>query len=309
MSWITLIIRADDTYAESLSDVLLEHGALSVDIHDAAAGTEEEQPLYGEPGLPEEQVWQKAEVSGMFEQNTDINAIMQSVKKTLQLTDAPVYRVETVKEQDWVRLTQSQFNPIRISTRLWIVPTWHQPPDSEAINLILDPGLAFGTGSHPTTQLCLAWLDQYLKQGETLLDYGCGSGILAIAALKLGASLVTGIDIDPHAIKASHANAILNGCEQSKLFFGTHYQAGTNKNDKFGAVDQVDIVVANILSNPLIMLAPILARATREGGQIVLSGILKTQAEEVKSVYRQWFKMQISGEQEDWTLLTGTKID
>ncbi|MDR4518720.1 MAG: 50S ribosomal protein L11 methyltransferase [Nitrosomonas sp.] len=309
MSWITLIVKTDNACAESLSDALLEHGALSVDIHDAAAGTDEEQPLYGEPGLPAGQLWQKAEVSGMFESHADIDAVMRSVTETLELPDVPAYRMETVEEQDWVRLTQSQFSPIRISSRLWIVPTWHQPPDSEAINLILDPGLAFGTGSHPTTQLCLAWLDQYLKQGETLLDYGCGSGILAIAALKLGASLVTGIDIDPHAIKASYANALLNACDQSRLSFGTHYPVETNKKDKSGAVKQVDIVMANILSNPLIMLAPILARATRKGGQIVLSGILETQAEEVKSVYRQWFEMHTSGKQEDWVLLTGSRID
>lgn len=307
MSWITLIIKADNSYAELLSEVLLEHGALSVDIHDGAAGTDEEQPLYGEPGLPAEQVWQKAEVSGIFEHAIDVDAMMRSVTETLELHAMPVYRVETVEEQDWVRLTQSQFNPIRISSRLWIVPTWHQPPDPDATNLILDPGLAFGTGSHPTTQLCLAWLDEHLKQGETLLDYGCGSGILAIAALKLGASHVTGIDIDPHAIKASHANAILNGCDQSKLHFGIRYQVKADKNDKSGTVKQVDIVMANILSNPLIMLAPILAQAVRKGGQIVLSGILEAQAEEVKSVYGQWFEMQTSKKQEDWVLLTGTR--
>ena len=309
MSWITLIVKTNNACAESLSEALLEHGALSVDIHDAAAGTDEEQPLYGEPGLPTEQLWQKAEVSGMFESHAEIDVIMRSVTETLELPDMPAYRVETVEEQDWVRLTQAQFKPIRISSRLWIVPTWHQPPDSAAINVILDPGLAFGTGSHPTTQLCLDWLGQYLKQGETLLDYGCGSGILAIAALKLGASHVTGIDIDPHAIKASYANAILNACDQSKLLFGTRYPVETVKIDKSSAVEQADIVVANILSNPLIMLAPILAQATRKGGQIVLSGILETQAEEVKSVYRQWFEMQTSGKQEDWVLLTGNRVE
>ena len=307
MSWKTVIIKTDNTTAELLSDALLEHGALSADIHDAAAGTDAEQPLYGEPGMPVEQVWQQAEVTGLFDDDADIAAIIQSAHETAQLSEMLRYRVETVEEQDWVRLTQSQFDPIQISSRLWIVPTWHQPPDPAAINLILDPGLAFGTGSHPTTQLCLNWLDQHLKQDETLLDYGCGSGILAIAALKLGASHVTGVDIDPHAVKASHANALLNACDQSKLVFATHFQVANDQDDAPTKARQVDIVVANILANPLIMLAPILAQATRKGGRIVLSGILQAQAEEVKSAYHQWFDMRSSNEQEGWILLAGTR--
>ncbi|HBV20218.1 MAG TPA: 50S ribosomal protein L11 methyltransferase [Nitrosomonas sp.] len=307
MSWKSIIIKTDNASADRLSEALLEHGALSADIHDAEAGTDAEQPLYGEPGLPAEQVWQKAEVTGLFADDTDLNAIMQSVKAATQLSQMPSYRTETVEAQDWVRLTQSQFSPIQISARLWVVPTWHQPPDSAAINLILDPGLAFGTGSHPTTQLCLVWLDQHLKQGETLLDYGCGSGILAIAALKLGAGHVAGIDIDPHAVNASQANALLNDCDQSKLFFSTHYQTGNNPDDKTGESGQVDIVIANILSNPLIMLAPILVQAVRKGGQIVLSGILRAQANEVKAAYQKWFDMQSSHEQDGWVLLTGIK--
>ncbi|PTN12457.1 50S ribosomal protein L11 methyltransferase [Nitrosomonas aestuarii] len=307
MSWNKIIIKTDNASADRLSEALLEHGALSVDIHDAEAGTDAEQPLYGEPGLPAEQVWQKAEVTGLFDKDTDLDAIMQSVKEAAQLSQMPSYRTEIVEAQDWVRLTQAQFEPIQISARLWIVPTWHQPPDPAAINLILDPGLAFGTGSHPTTQLCLVWLDQHLKREETLLDYGCGSGILAIAALKLGAGHVTGIDIDPHAVKASQANALLNDCDQSKLFFSTHYQPGSNPDDKTVVAGQVDVVIANILSNPLIMLAPILAQAARRGGQIVLSGILQAQADEVKASYQNWFDMQLSEAQDGWVLLTGIK--
>ncbi|SEN17986.1 50S ribosomal protein L11 methyltransferase [Nitrosomonas marina] len=304
MSWKTIIIQIDSASVETLSEALMELGALSVDIHDAAAGTDQEQPLYGEPGLPAGEVWRKAEVSGIFEHDADLDAVMQLITEALRLKDIPSYRKETIEAQDWVRLTQSQFNPICISSRLWIVPTWHQPPDPSAINLVLDPGLAFGTGSHPTTQLCLAWLDQNLQQEETLLDYGCGSGILAIAALKLGARHVTGIDIDPHAVKASYANALLNACESSSCSFASHYPILTADSDD---VEQVDVVVANILSNPLIMLAPILTRAVRAGGRIALSGILASQADEVMSIYSPWFDMHIHAEQEDWVLLTGTK--
>ena len=216
-----------------------------------------------------------------------------------QLPSQPDYRLAYIEEQDWVRLTQSQFNPIQISSRLWIVPTWHQPPDASAINLVLDPGLAFGTGSHPTTKLCLTWLDENLKKGDTVLDYGCGSGILAIAALKLGASHVLGIDIDPRAVTASRENVHRNRCDPSKIKFAA-------ENSKL--TSQFDVVVANILANPLMMLAPILISATQRGGYIVLSGILKEQAKEVMDIYQQWFKLQIAREEEGWVLLTGTKI-
>ncbi len=305
MPWKTLIIRTDNVFAEPLSDALLELGALSVEIHDADAGTADEQPLYGEPGALPEQLWQKTEVSGLFEQSADIESIMQSAIEAVQLVELPSYRVDIVEEQDWVKLTQSQFDPIQISPRLWIVPTWHQPPDPAAINLMLDPGLAFGTGSHPTTQLCLSWLDQNVLRGETVLDYGCGSGILAIAALKLGARYVTGIDIDPQAIKASRANAVLNACGDAKqFFFTTEYSATDNDSN---AIAQTDIVIANILTNPLVMLAPVLAQATRQGGRIVLSGILQEQGQDVKEIYQQWFEMQTVQELDGWVLLSGIK--
>ncbi len=225
MSWVTLIIRADAAHAELLSDALMEQGALSVDIHDAAADTQDEQLLFGEPGEPSGEIWQNAEVSALFNQGADFEEIMQNVTHLVQLDSQPNYRLERVEEQDWVRLTQSQFNPIQISPRLWIVPTWHQSPNPAAINLILDPGLAFGTGSHPTTQLCLGWLDQHLQQGDSVIDYGCGSGILAIAAIKLGADHVTGIDIDPQAITASQDNALRNDCDPAKFVFATAHKA------------------------------------------------------------------------------------
>lgn len=304
MSWITLIIKADAVHAELLSEALIEQGALSVDIHDAAADTPDEQLLFGEPGEPSEAIWQNAEVSALFDKDADIDEIVLNVTRTAHLDRQLRYRLEHVEEQDWVRLTQSQFEPIQISSRLWIVPTWHQSPDPAAINLILDPGLAFGTGSHPTTQLCLGWLDQNLQQGDRLIDYGCGSGILAIAALKLGAAHVTGIDIDPQAIKASQENALCNHCDPARFVFSTRYRVAAKD---LKSNEQVDVVVANILANPLIMLAPVLSQAIRKEGHIVLSGVLQEQAEEVNNVYQQWFDMCISNKQEDWVLLTGIR--
>ena len=304
MSWVTLSIETDAAHAEVLSDALLEQGALSVDIHDAAADTQDEQMLFGEPGEPSGEIWQNAEVSALFDQDADIVAILRNVTQIMQLDQPLSYRIERIEEQDWVRLTQSQFDPIQISARLWIVPTWHQSPDPAAINLILDPGLAFGTGSHPTTQLCLGWLDQNLQLGDKIMDYGCGSGILAIAALKLGARYVTGIDIDPQAIKASQENALHNQCDPEKFHFATAHQA-TERSVQ--PEEQTDVVVANILANPLIILAPLLMQIVRKHGHIVLSGILKEQAEEVKAVYQQWFDMRIAREQEGWVLLTGIK--
>lgn len=304
MSWVTLIIQTDAVSAERLGDALMEQGALSVDIHDAAANTQDEQMLFGEPGEPSGEIWRNAEIAALFNQGANIDEILGNVTHIAHLSNPPDYRLEHVEEQDWVRLTQSQFDPIQISPRLWIVPTWHQSPDPTAINLILDPGLAFGTGSHPTTQLCLGWLDQNLQPENRVIDYGCGSGILAIAALKLGASHVIGIDIDSQAIKASQENALHNDCDPTKFIFATTHEA---TDWDVQPEQQADVVVANILANPLIMLAPILAQAIRQQGHVVLSGILKEQAEEVRDVYQQWLDMRIADEQEGWVLLTGIK--
>lgn len=292
------MISVDAVHTEVLSEGLLKLGALSVDMHDAAAGTKREQPLFGEPGVPVEQIWHDTEVTALFPEDADIPAVMAAVTRIAQLSSQPDYHLAAVKDQDWVRLTQSQFNPIQISSRLWIVPTWHQPPDPSAVNLILDPGLAFGTGSHPTTKLCLSWLDEYLQVGETVLDYGCGSGILAIAALKFGSSRVLGVDIDKHAITASRDNAKLNQCNELKIQFVA---------ENYESTAPFDVVIANILANPLMILAPILMSAAGKGGRIVLSGILKEQEKEVMDVYRQWFDMQVFRESEGWVLLTGKK--
>ncbi len=295
MSWLSLKIEANEQSAGLLSDALLDLGALSAGIEDADAETERERPIFGEPGEPVDSLWQHSIVSGLFSEDADIPAILAEAATAAGLAEAPRYRVDKVEEQDWVRLTQSQFDPIRISQRLWIIPTWHTAPDPDAINLILDPGLAFGTGSHPTTHLCLQWLERNIRGGESVLDYGCGSGILAITARKLGAGRVQGVDIDPQAVAASRQNAEQNQVEA-----------------EFGLPDtapkiQVDIVVANILANPLKVLAPALAQAVRPGGRIVLSGILAPQAEETLAIYRQWFEVEAAGELDGWVCLAGTK--
>jgi ribosomal protein L11 methyltransferase len=284
-----------------LSDAMLELGALSADIHDAGTGTEQEQPIFGEPGDTPGEMWPASEVTALFDMDADIPAIMRAAACSAHLDDPTSYNVSYIEEQDWVRATQSQFGPIQISSRLWIVPSWHESPDPCAINLLLDPGLAFGTGSHPSTRLCLAWLDENVRGGEDVLDYGCGSGILAIAALKLGAARVTGIDIDPIAVAASRENALHNRCGEAGAQFHVDFLPECQP--------RVDIAVANILAKPLIMLAPILSGAVKPGGRIALSGILDEQATEVMEAYRQWFDMKVGNDQEGWVLLTATRND
>ncbi len=295
MAWLALKIEATEDTADALSDALMDLGALSVGIEDAHAGTEGEQPIFGEPGGPEAGIWHDSIVSALFAEEADIPAILAAVQEAVGLERLPRHVVERVAEQDWVRLTQSQFEPIRISDRLWIIPTWHTAPDPSALNLVLDPGLAFGTGSHPTTRLCLQWLDRNIQGGETVLDYGCGSGILAIAAKRLGAGTVVGVDIDPQAVTAAEQNARQN-----------QVQAAFYLPDAAPRI-AADVVVANILANPLKVLAPLLAELTRAGGRIVLSGILAQQAEETLAVYRQWFDIAVDGEDEGWVCLAGTK--
>jgi len=292
--WQVLKIPADQDSAERISDALMELGALSASIEDAHAGTDAEQPIFGEPGM-EQEAWHDSLVSALFEANVDAPAIVGQLTETLGLNDIPPYRIEPLAEQDWVRLTQSQFDPIQISSRLWIVPSWHDAPDPAAVVLVLDPGLAFGTGSHPTTRLCLQWLDSHLSQGASVLDYGCGSGILAIAAKNLGAGTVVGTDIDPQAVQASRDNAERNQVAAQFYLPDALPQA------------QYAIVIANILSNPLKVLAPLLAARVQPRGQIVLSGILQEQADEMRALYGEWFDMQAPQFADGWTCLTGIK--
>ena len=296
MAWLTLIADTDAEHAEALSEALLDRGALSVDLLDADADTPDEQAIFGEPGEPPPGVWQHNRISALFDNDMDVVGILQGAATSVGLDNVPVHRIETLEDDDWVRLTQSQFEPIPISQRLWIVPTWHTPSDPAAINIVLDPGLAFGTGSHPTTRLCLRWLDSHMSKGVSVLDYGCGSGILAIAALKLGASYAVGVDVDKQAVIASRDNALANQVSAVEFFLPDAAPKA-----------EYDLVVANILTNPLRMLAPLLAGATKQGGNIVLSGILQEQAEDVMAIYREWFDLAEPVFEDGWSCLSGRK--
>ncbi len=292
---MSLIVRADARVADALSDALLEEGALSVSVEDAGAGTADEAPLYGEPGMRLETAWPQSLITALCAQQADAARLIAAACAHIGLPQPPDYRLEPVAEQDWVRASQSQFEAMRISEKLWIVPSWAVAPDPQAINLALDPGLAFGTGSHPSTRLCLRWLERTIRGGERVLDYGCGSGILAIAALRLGASAALGVDVDPQALVAARANAERNRVDAR--FF----------NSETAPAIQADLVVANILANPLIMLAPLLAAHTAKGGRIALSGILETQAEEVMAAYAPWFALRVAEAEDDWALLVGER--
>jgi len=295
MSWQSVSFLTDASHAEPLCDALLEAGALSASIEDADAGTPDEQPQFGEPGSVNSPGWTHSRVVTLLEPDADAAALLGAAAAAIGLSETPVFTVDQVAEQNWVQLTQSQFDPIRVSERLWIVPSWHESPDPSAVNLILDPGMAFGTGSHPTTRLCLEWLERNVSEGCTVLDYGCGSGILAIAAARLGAGRVAGVDIDPLAVDAARANAERNGV--SALFADSAEPVA----------GEYDVVVANILSNPLRVLAPAICAHVRSGGRLALSGILREQAEEIIGIYAQWLPLQVADVREDWVCLAGSK--
>jgi ribosomal protein L11 methyltransferase len=295
MGWQSVSFLTGAAQAEPLCDALLEAGALSACIEDADAGTPEEQPQFGEPGSINTPGWDRSKIVALFEADADVASLLAEAAAAAGLPAVPGYAVEDVAEQNWVQLTQSQFDPIRISDRLWIVPSWHEAPAPDAINLILDPGMAFGTGSHPTTRLCLEWLERNVAPGCTLLDYGCGSGILAIAAARLGAGAVSGVDIDPQAVEAARANAERNGVTAR---FEDSAQA---------LAGEYDVVVANILSNPLKVLAPAICAHVRAGGRLALSGILAEQAEEIIGIYSAWLPLAIADTREGWVCLAGRK--
>lgn len=285
----------DAASVAAFTDALLEAGAVSVDIADRNAGAGDERPIFAEPGEDFDLAWGDNRVVALFPAETDPGAALELAREGAGLDALPPWRAAAVEDRDWVRVVQDQFQPIRISQRIWIVPTWHNPPDPAAINILLDPGLAFGTGSHPTTRLCLEWMADRLRVGESVIDYGCGSGILAIAAAKLQAGQVIGVDIDPQAVESSRYNASLNGvCARFQLADDAPPMPA-------------DVVIANILSGPLKVLAPLFAQLTRPGGRIVLSGVLAAQASEVAESYSHWFEMRPEVVVEGWARLEGSR--
>ena len=301
-----LVLKCSETEAEFLSDVLLEAGVLAVSVEDADSDTQEENPLYGEPGLePEVQAWRNNRVVALLPDGLDPEQVLeQTAEQTGRRLSEAEWFLRDVPDEDWVRLTQSQFGPIQVGERIWIIPSWHaadpalpaaNAADGNIIRIELDPGLAFGTGSHPTTHLCLEWLAQCLPEGASVLDYGCGSGILAIAAAMLGAVHVDAVDIDEQAVQATRDNALNNGV-----------QVHARLPDDFGP-GQFNVVVANILSNPLKVLAPMLANRVAPGGRLVLSGVLERQAQEVAAAYEPWLEMKVWRARDGWVCLHGRR--
>lgn len=294
MTWLQATFEVDSLVVEKMADWLLECGALSCAIEDAFAGTLHEEPLFAEPGVVEDKRWRHTRVIALFPDDSGVESLIAAAANHCHRPAPPVTLV-AVEEQDWVRAAHEQFDAIRISDRLWIVPSWKTAPTLTAINLKLDPGLAFGTGSHPSTRLCLQWLDAHLSKEATVLDYGCGSGILAIAALKLGAKSAVGVDIDPYAVQTSRENALQNDVE-----------ASFSLADDF-VLRPFCLVLANILANPLRLLAELLASCVKPGGKIMLSGLLTEQSEELSALYGRWFEMEAPAFDEGWARLIGTR--
>ncbi len=290
MSWLQFSIQTDKLHVEGIEQALEAAGALSVTATDAA-----DQALL-EPGPGETPLWDQVILTGLFSADNDQTALLKQISTATGI-DTGRIRIEEIQDQEWTRTWMDHFEPMSFGQRLWVCPHAYTPPDQNAVNLRLDPGLAFGTGTHPTTSLCLTWLDSQDLQGSEVLDYGCGSGILAIAALLLGARTAWAVDNDEQALIASRDNASNNQVsKQLKTVFP----------DALPAI-QADVCVANILAGPLCALAERLAQSVRTGGEIVLSGILQEQADEVRACYQPWFAMDNSINKEGWVLLHGTR--
>ncbi|BBG83793.1 ribosomal protein L11 methyltransferase [Aeromonas hydrophila] len=291
MPWIQIRINATAKTADKVSNMLLGRGAQAVTFMDA-----KDVPVY-EPMPGETPLWGETEVMGLFDAETDPAPTIAFFQ---QIFGEDVgYKVEQLEDKDWVREWMDHFHPMQFGERLWICPSWRDVPNPDAVNVMLDPGLAFGTGTHPTTALCLQWLDGLDLTGKTVVDFGCGSGILGIAALKLGAARVIGIDIDPQAIQASRDNAMRNGvADQIELYLPADQPQDV----------EADVVVANILAGPLRELAPLIAGHGKAGSLMALSGVLESQAPELETIYGQWFEMDPTAVKEEWCRLSGRKL-
>jgi ribosomal protein L11 methyltransferase len=291
MAWIQLALYADTGEAERLGDALTEIGAVAVTLSDAA-----DEEIF-EPPPGEMPLWHSTKVFGLFDAEDYRPAQILDLLKAQYSQRLPLYEFSRLEDKDWERAWLDEFKPMLFGRRVWVVPTVFDPPASDAVNIRLDPGLAFGTGTHATTALCLEWLDGHDIEGKTVIDFGCGSGILAIAAALLNAQHVWATDIDPQAIQASKSNALLNGVDR-KL---------TIDLPKELELPKVEVLLANILANPLKVLAEEFSQKVIAGGKIVLSGVLATQADEVCAAYAEWFELDDVKQKDDWVLITGTR--
>jgi ribosomal protein L11 methyltransferase len=291
MPWLQLIVNTSRKYADSIETAVLAAGAASVTLQDNA-----DQPIL-EPALGETPLWNETRVTALFDAEINTQSTLEIIRSRFG-NPLPDYRWEQLEDKDWEREWMLNYHPICCGENLWICPSWQEPPAPEAVNLMLDPGLAFGTGTHPTTFLCLQWIDQQNMQDKQLIDYGCGSGVLGIASLLLGAKQVLGVDIDPQALLATAENAKRNqlAADAMPVFLPENCPD-----------EAADIVLANILAGPLAELAPVLNSLTKSGGQLCLSGILLTQAEAVMAAYTEWFDFDPIAQQEEWVRLTATK--
>jgi ribosomal protein L11 methyltransferase len=294
MAWINLTFFAEEKDIDLLSEELESSGTLSISIQDKNLNTSDEELIFGEPHSGPNKFWATSQIQALFSDSVDIKRIQHELISNFKDINF-VFNSTFVSETDWVKLSQSQFKPICIKNRIKIVQSWNEIKNPKLINIILDPGLAFGTGAHPTTHLCTEWLIDNVSKEKKVLDYGCGSGILAIAAHKLGAKMVKGVDIDPQAIIASKENGAINQCNIQWL--------NTDKNFKF----QADLVIANILSSALSVLAPLLASYCSPKGKIALSGILESQESQIKKIYSPWFKFEKTLKNDGWICLSGVK--
>jgi len=291
MPWLQVRLAITPEQAPELEDQLLELGAVSVTFMDA-----EDQPIF-EPDLGTTPLWTHTHLLALFEDDTDGDSLLAHLA-LLRGGQVPDHQLERIEDQDWERSWMDNFQPMRFGRRLWIVPSWHEAPQPEAVNLLLDPGLAFGTGTHPTTALCLEWLDGQPLGGCSVLDFGCGSGILGIAALLLGAASARGTDIDPQALEASRDNAGRNGLAADA--FPVYLPADLPQ-------EPADVVVANILAGPLVELAPTITALVKKGGRLALSGILAEQADEVRSAYQAAFDLDPTAEKDGWVRISGVR--
>jgi len=292
MPWIQIKLNATNDNAEQIGDMLMEEtGALSVTFLDA-----HDTPVF-EPLPGETRLWGDTDILALYDAEADTNFIIEQTKLSGLLPEGFAYKVEQLEDKDWEREWMDNFHPMQFGKRLWICPSWRDVPDPDAVNVMLDPGLAFGTGTHPTTALCLRWLDALDLEGKTVVDFGCGSGILALAALKLGANEVIGIDIDPQALQASMENARRNGVEDRLSVYLPEDQPTL----------EADVVVANILSGPLIELQSVITGYCKNGGKLVLSGILEEQIEKIEAAYQSHFTLEQSAVEGDWARVSGTR--